>query len=109
MKKHWRDCRLGDVLTLKRGHDLPGDTRIEGDVPVVSSSGITGFHNEAKAQAPGVVTGRYGTIGEVFYLDQDYSVEAQELMLRNKPYEFFNPNDILYKTLIREIEESDYK
>ncbi len=72
MKKHWRDCRLGDVLTLKRGHDLPGDTRIEGDVPVVSSSGITGFHNEAKAQAPGVVTGRYGTIGEVFYLDQDY-------------------------------------
>ncbi|HBJ85103.1 MAG TPA: hypothetical protein DDZ88_14770 [Verrucomicrobiales bacterium] len=72
MKKHWRDCRLGDVLTLKRGHDLPGETRIEGDVPVVSSSGITGFHNEAKAKAPGVVTGRYGTIGEVFYLDQDY-------------------------------------
>ena len=57
---------------MKRGHDLPGDTRKDGDVPVVSSSGITGFHNEAKAQAPGVVTGRYGTIGEVFYLDQDY-------------------------------------
>ena len=72
MKTHWRDCRLGDVLTLKRGHDLPGETRIEGEVPVVSSSGITGFHNEAKAKAPGVVTGRYGTIGEVFYLDQDY-------------------------------------
>ncbi|GEP45866.1 type I restriction-modification system subunit S [Brevifollis gellanilyticus] len=51
---------------------MPGETRIEGDVPVVSSSGITGFHNEAKAQAPGVVTGRYGTIGEVYYLDQDY-------------------------------------
>jgi type I restriction enzyme S subunit len=46
--------------------------RREGDVPVVSSSGITGYHSEAKAQAPGVVTGRYGTLGEVFYLDQDY-------------------------------------
>ena len=69
---NWRDCNLGDVLTLKRGHDLPGDSRLDGDVPVVSSSGITGYHNEAKAQAPGVVTGRYGTIGEVFYLDQDY-------------------------------------
>lgn len=68
----WRDCTLGDVLKLKRGHDLPGDSRLDGDVPVVSSSGITGYHNEAKAQAPGVVTGRYGTIGEVFYLDQDY-------------------------------------
>lgn len=68
----WRTCRLGDVLTLKRGHDLPSDARVDGDVPVVSSSGITGYHNQAKATAPGVVTGRYGTLGEVFYLEQDY-------------------------------------
>jgi type I restriction enzyme, S subunit len=67
-----RTCRLGDVLTLKRGHDLPSDARVDGDVPVVSSSGITGYHNQAKATAPGVVTGRYGTLGEVFYLEQDY-------------------------------------
>ncbi len=68
----WRPCRLGDVLTLKRGHDLPEHSRQSGDVPVVSSSGITGRHKEAKAKAPGVVTGRYGTIGEVFYLEEDY-------------------------------------
>ena len=68
----WRECNLGDVLMLKRGHDLPSDSRLDGDIPVVSSSGITGYHNESKAQAPGVVTGRYGTIGEVYYLDQDY-------------------------------------
>lgn len=68
----WRTCRLGDFMTLKRGHDLPEHARQEGEVPVVSSSGITGFHNEAKAKAPGVVTGRYGTLGEVFYVGQDY-------------------------------------
>lgn len=68
----WTDCELGDVVTLKRGHDLPNDSRIEGDIPVVSSSGITGWHNEARAQPPGIVTGRYGTIGEVFYLDRPY-------------------------------------
>jgi type I restriction enzyme S subunit len=68
----WRTCRLGDVLMLKRGHDLPEHSRQDGDVPVVSSSGITGHHKEAKAAAPGVVTGRYGTIGEVFYLEEDY-------------------------------------
>lgn len=68
----WRTCRLGDVLTLKRGHDLPEDSRLDGDIPVVSSSGITGRHKVAKATAPGVVTGRYGTIGEVFYLEEDY-------------------------------------
>ena len=68
----WQACRLGDVMTLKRGHDLPEHSRQDGDVPVVSSSGITGRHKEAKAKAPGVVTGRYGTIGEVFYLEEDY-------------------------------------
>lgn len=48
-------------------------------------------------------------IEQPIYLDKDYSIEAQELMLRNKPYESFNPSDILYKTLIREMEESDHK
>jgi len=68
----WHAGALGDVLTLKRGHDLPDSRRQDGDVPVVSSSGITGHHNVAKAKGPGVVTGRYGTIGEVFYLQEDY-------------------------------------
>jgi len=68
----WRHSRLGDVLTLQRGHDLPNAQRQDGDIPVVSSSGITGYHNEPKASAPGVVTGRYGTLGEVFYIEQDY-------------------------------------
>ncbi|WP_042057373.1 restriction endonuclease subunit S [Aeromonas allosaccharophila] len=67
----WRDATLGDVITLKRGYDLPNDSRIEGDIPVVSSSGITGYHNEAKIKAPAVVTGRYGTLGEVYYVEQD--------------------------------------
>ena len=68
----WADRELGDVVTLKRGHDLPNGRRVQGVIPVVSSSGITGWHNEAKAEPPGVVTGRYGTIGEVFYLDRPY-------------------------------------
>ncbi|HRD83633.1 MAG TPA: restriction endonuclease subunit S [Rubrivivax sp.] len=68
----WRHCRLGEVMRLQRGHDLPIQAREEGDVPVVSSSGVTGFHSKAKAPAPGVVTGRYGTLGEVYYIDRDY-------------------------------------
>ena len=68
----WSECTLGGVVTLKRGHDLPNDKRIPGIVPVVSSSGITGSHNVAKADPPGVVTGRYGTIGEVFFVTEPY-------------------------------------
>ena len=68
----WSRRPLGDVLTLKRGHDLPQQDRVEGSVPVVSSSGITGWHNAKKADPPGVVTGRYGTLGEVYYIDMEY-------------------------------------
>ncbi|MND64551.1 EcoKI restriction-modification system protein HsdS [compost metagenome] len=67
----WKTAALGDVLTLKRGYDLPHDMRADGDIPVVSSSGITGYHKESKVKAPAVVTGRYGTLGEVFYVEQD--------------------------------------
>jgi type I restriction enzyme S subunit len=38
----------------------------------VSSSGVTGYHSEAKVPGPGVVTGRYGTLGEVFYVAGDF-------------------------------------
>ena len=68
----WCSGRLGDVLTLQRGHDLPDSRRQHGNVPVVSSSGITGYHSEPKARAPGVVTGRYGTLGAVYYIEEDY-------------------------------------
>ena len=68
----WTDALLGDVITLKRGYDLPKSTRQEGPVPIVSSSGPTGFHNVPKADPPGVVTGRYGTLGKVFYVDVPY-------------------------------------
>jgi type I restriction enzyme S subunit len=69
---NWRDCKLGDVLTLKRRYDLPQREREPGPFPIVSSSGITGYHLEAKAKGPGVVTGRYGTLGEVFYITQSF-------------------------------------
>jgi type I restriction enzyme, S subunit len=63
-----RDCLLGDVLTLQRGYDLPSHARREGPIPIVSSSGVTGTHAEAKVAGPGVVTGRYGTLGEIHYV-----------------------------------------
>lgn len=68
----WYRRELGSILTLKRGYDLPEAKRVSGSFPIVSSSGITGFHNQSKAAGPGVVTGRYGTLGEVYYIESDY-------------------------------------
>ena len=72
MSDQWRQLHLGDVVNLKRGYDLPKRLRTPGNVPIVSSSGESGMHNEAKVKGPGVVTGRYGTLGEVFYVEHDY-------------------------------------
>jgi len=69
---HWRVVPLGRVARLQRGHDLPTGDRQPGQVPIVSSSGVSDYHSVAKAAGPGVVTGRYGTIGEVFYIETDY-------------------------------------
>ncbi len=69
---NWTTCKLGEVLTLKRGYDLPQAERSPGPYPIVSSSGVTDFHCEAKVKGPGVVTGRYGTLGQVFYVESDF-------------------------------------
>ncbi|MBS1715333.1 MAG: restriction endonuclease subunit S [Armatimonadetes bacterium] len=72
MTAKWRTCLLGEVVNLKRGYDLPSQHRVLGDVPIVSSSGVTDYHNVAKVKGPGVVTGRYGTLGAVHFVDVDF-------------------------------------
>jgi type I restriction enzyme S subunit len=88
---NWNEKLLGDVVELKRGYDLPKDKRSPGEVPIVSSSGITGYHAEAMAKGPGVVTGRYGTIGEVFFVEGDYWPLNTTLYVRD-----FKGNDPLF-------------
>ncbi|SQD77933.1 restriction endonuclease subunit S [Moritella yayanosii] len=104
MGNDWKNCELGDVIELKRGYDLPKTKRIKGGVPVVSSSGTSGEHNAIKVAAPGVVTGRYGTIGEVFYIEDDFWPLNTTLYVRD-----FKGNDPLYVYyLLKTIRYSDY-
>lgn len=72
MPDGWQVGKLEDALVLQRGFDLPTQDRHEGDVPIFASTGITGTHNVAKVKAPGVVTGRSGSLGTVIYVDKDY-------------------------------------
>lgn len=68
----WRILPLGDAATLQRGFDLPVQHRQPGPVPVVASNGPVGLHCTAAVQGPGVVTGRSGTIGKVFYYSNSF-------------------------------------
>ena len=73
MTADWVQKSLGEVVSLQRGHDLPTQKRVQGDVPIMGSAGITGWHNEVKMKAPGVVVGRSGnSMGEVHYCNTDY-------------------------------------
>jgi len=72
MKGEWQRRKLVDVATLQRGFDLPTQKRVMGQVPIVTSSGISDRHNESAAHGPGVATGRSGSIGNVFFIEEDY-------------------------------------
>lgn len=68
----WEEKKIEDFAPLQRGFDLPVDNIINGEFPVVFSNGILKFHSEYKVNAPGVVTGRSGTIGKVSYVEKDF-------------------------------------
>ena len=63
---------IGEQLTLQRGFDITKEQQVSGQVPVVSSGGIKSYHNTSMANGPGVVIGRKGTLGKVFYLETEY-------------------------------------
>ncbi|MGF7089401.1 type I restriction enzyme S subunit [Kroppenstedtia sanguinis] len=68
----WEETYLGNVLTLQRGFDITKKQMEPGNFPVISSSGISGTHNESKVEGPGVIVDRKGTLGTVFFIDKDY-------------------------------------
>ncbi|ELA6601596.1 restriction endonuclease subunit S [Vibrio alginolyticus] len=63
---------LNEFITLQRGFDLPKGDRAEGAVPVIASTGVGGYHNTAKVEAPGVVIGRSGSIGGGQYIQEPF-------------------------------------
>jgi type I restriction enzyme, S subunit len=75
--------RLGDLINLKRGYDLPESQRQRGPYPVISSAGISGYHSEYKVEGPGIVTGRYGTLGEMYFVEGKYWPHNTALYVTN--------------------------
>jgi type I restriction enzyme S subunit len=68
----WKTYRLGDICTLNYGKALTATNRVAGNVPVYSSAGITGWHNMPLVQSRGIVVGRKGTVGNVYYSDKPF-------------------------------------
>lgn len=104
MSADWIDMELGEFAELKRGYDLPKREREIGIIPLVSSSGTTDLHSVAKVKGPGVITGRYGTIGQVFYVEEDFWPLNTTLYVQN----FKNNNPLFVYYLLKTISYEDY-
>ncbi len=68
----WRVEKLGNIIELNYGKGLPKEKRREGCVPVYGSSGIVGYHDRSIVDGPGIIVGRKGNVGSVFWSDTDF-------------------------------------
>lgn len=69
----WPRVRLGDVLSMEYGKSLPARARDpHGEFPVAGSNGPDGNHKSALVSAPGIVVGRKGSAGRVYWYKSDF-------------------------------------
>ncbi|MDQ3019003.1 MAG: restriction endonuclease subunit S [Bacteroidota bacterium] len=68
----WEKKKLGEVILLNYGKSLKAEKRNDGNIPVYGSSGIVGNHNEAIVKGQGIIVGRKGNAGSVFWSQSDF-------------------------------------
>jgi type I restriction enzyme S subunit len=68
----WERRTLGDEIVLNYGKSLKAEERIDGPFPVYGSSGQVGAHEEPLVKGPGIIVGRKGNVGSVFWSQKDF-------------------------------------
>ena len=63
----WRRTTFGNEIKLNYGKSLVASRRKKGDVIVYGSAGVLGFHDKALIDNEGIIVGRKGSIGSIFY------------------------------------------
>jgi type I restriction enzyme S subunit len=72
--KGWEVKKLGEILELNYGKALKKEDRCDGQFPVYGSSGIVGTHDSKLVEGPGIIVGRKGNVGSVYWCDEDFYV-----------------------------------
>jgi type I restriction enzyme, S subunit len=84
-EKKWNEYRLKEICNFLYGKGLPKRDRIKGEYPVYGSSGIVDYHKDFVSKGPGIIVGRKGTIGSVFYEKNDfYPIDTVYYIEENK-------------------------
>lgn len=72
LPERWSTTTIGDQVTLQRGIDITRVEQRDGLVPVISSGGVSSFHDTYTVEGPGVVLGRKGVVGSVYFVTSNY-------------------------------------
>src|SRR5688500_8664261 len=72
MAGEWIDTNIGEQATLQRGIDITRAEQRSGAVPVISSGGLSSYHDTPAASGPGGILGRKGVGGSVYFVTSDY-------------------------------------
>ena len=68
----WKRVQLGEILSLHYGKALTSQERNPVNIPVFSSSGITGWHDKPLVNSIGIIIGRKGNVGSVYFADKPF-------------------------------------
>lgn len=86
----WQNIKLGDLVTLHYGKALKAQDRLDGEIPVFSSAGITGYHNKALVDSEAIIIGRKGSVGTVYKTNGAFCCidTAYYILPENEKYNF---------------------
>lgn len=68
----WEKKPLKQIATLNYGKALKAEVRVPGPFPVYGSSGEVGNHEKALVKGPGIVVGRKGNVGSIYWVNTDF-------------------------------------
>jgi len=84
----WRKETLGVIAPFLYGKALKASDRVEGEFQVYGSSGVVGTHASRLVDGPGIIIGRKGNVGSVYWeckpfwpIDTVYFVEPSQVDL----------------------------
>lgn len=91
--ENWETKKLGLVIELAYGKALKDEDRKGGEFPVYGSSGIVGSHDTFISKAPGIIVGRKGNVGSIFWVTKDFYPIDTAFYVKSKIslyYTYFN-------------------
>lgn len=87
----WEVTKLGAILELCYGKAMKESDRVPGAFHVYGSGGLIGTHNEALVSNPGLIVGRKGNVGSVYFSDRGFFPIDTVYFIKSKL-----PNSFLY-------------